>query len=157
MKRRRRVVVTEHEATNCPLSAPTGEFAPVDRMKPMTKLCLVLVAAVLVAACDSGDKAHDRCTRVERGVCATAVRCHAVVNGIPLSSATCDQVLPSIVDQCVQDDGDLIGAASDQAVDGCVAAFEGTACTDVCNQDVENPPACVPLTHDQSTDYITCQ
>ena len=66
-------------------------------------------------------------------------------------------MVPSIVDECVQTDGDLVGAASDQAVDSCVAAFEDTACTDVCNQEVGNPPACAALSHDQSTGYITCQ
>jgi len=123
----------------------------------MTKLCSVLVAAVLVAACDGSDKTHDRCTRVEREVCAVLARCHAVVNGVVISSAVCDNALPGLVEQCVQDDGDLVGAASDQDVDSCVASFEDTACTDVCNQEAGNPPACAPLTHDQTTDYVTCQ
>jgi hypothetical protein len=124
----------------------------------MTKLCSVLVAAVLMSACDGGgDTAHDRCTRVQRAACETLARCHAVVSGVPLSSATCDQVLPNLADQCVQDDGDLIGAASKQDVDSCAAALEDMPCTDVCNQEVGNPAVCAPLTHDQSTDYVTCQ
>jgi hypothetical protein len=80
-----------------------------------------------------------------------------VANGIPLTSATCDQVLPSVADQCVKDNGDLISAASDEAVDSCVAAVEDMACADVCDQEVGNPPACAPLIHDQTTDHITCQ
>jgi hypothetical protein len=129
----------------------------------MTKRWLAL--AVFMLGCDGdgdgggggGDRVREVCSRAMTAVCATMVRCHAVAGSVPFTNALCEQLLPDLVDNCVAESASTIGSASDAMVSACVNGYGELACTALCNQIPQDPPACQALGSPPNESYITCE
>lgn len=89
-------------------------------------------------------------------VCAKYTECKVTEEGTLITADVCAASRSAQISDCVQNEGASIAAASDADVDACVAGLAGTACTNICNQIPEDPPACSKVSSKPNTSMVTC-
>jgi len=119
-----------------------------------------VVAMVFTLGCggSSTDRTTAACQRIWDTSCAKFVACKVYLPGTTtqITAAVCTQLRANGVMTCVMDDGAGIAAATDMQVDACVQGFADFACTNLCNQVPQDPPACNVIDSSTNTSTYTC-
>jgi hypothetical protein len=131
----------------------------------------VLVGAIgLVAGCGSDGSASGTgpgdgsasadvaaaCGRITDAECAKLVECKVEESGMLITTALCAQIRATAVSDCQTKESAGISGASASDIDACVAGFQAVACTSLCNQVPQDPPACQKLSPTPNTMTFTC-
>jgi len=118
---------------------------------------ILLISALAMACGGDGDRVRDACSRILTATCDKFVACHVIAGGGSITKADCQELLPRAIDECVSESGALIASATDQTVDDCVIAYQGFACSNICDRVPADPPVCRTLSPEPAMEVVYCE
>ncbi len=117
-------------------------------------------ALLLVIGCGSDSSTSDRvttaCGKITDAECAKLAECKVMESGTLVTTAVCQQIRATAIDQCRTKEGAGITGGTDADIDACVQGFQELQCANLCGQVPQDPAACQKLSPTPNTQSITC-